>query len=102
MQVKWATENPKGVVVSFFVQPKASRSEIVGEHGEGEQTRLKVRIAAPPVEGAANEELLRFLKKKTGIPNSRIHLIRGETSRAKDVLFEGVSFSVLVEKLGPI
>jgi len=95
----WITVTDKGVLVRFQIQPKASRSEIVGPHGEGENVRLKVRIAAPPVDGAANEELLSFLKKLTGIPSSRIHLIRGDTSKMKDVLFEGVAVAALREKL---
>ncbi len=84
-------ENAEGVTVRLHIQPKASRSEISGEHGEGDSVRLKIRIAAPPVDGEANEELVRFLKKVTKIPTSRIHLLRGETSKSKDVLFENAS-----------
>ncbi len=97
----WLSETPKGILVRFQIQPKASNSEVVGAHGEGESTRLKVRIAAPPVDGAANEELLRFLKKLTGVPSSRIHLLRGDTSKMKDVLFEGIAAEALAEKLEP-
>lgn len=96
---KWINPVADGVVVKFYIQPKASRSEISGEYGEGDSVRLKIRIAAPPVDGAANEELICFLKKITGIPASRIHLIRGETSRSKDVFFVGISLETLTTKL---
>lgn len=95
---KWLTKCAEGVVVRFHIQPKASRSEICGECGDGTTTRLKVRIAAPPVDGSANEELIRFLKKLTGIPASHIHIIRGETSRSKDVLLQGASVEGILSK----
>jgi len=96
---KWAVRRADGVVVRLYVQPNASRSEVSGEHGEGEAVRLKIRIAAPPVDSAANEELVYFLKKAVGIPASRIHLVRGAASRSKDVLLEGVSLEGAIEKL---
>ena len=95
----WISEQSSGVLVRFYIQPKASRSEVCGEHGEGPSARLKIRIAAPPVDGAANEELIRFLKKITGVPSSRLHLVRGETSRSKDVLFQGMSVDEIATKL---
>ncbi len=96
---KWATKKAGDVVIRLYVQPNASRSEVSGEHGEGETVRLKIRIAAPPVDSAANEELVYFLKKAVGIPASRIHLVRGAASRSKDVLLESVSLEVAIEKL---
>jgi uncharacterized protein (TIGR00251 family) len=92
---KWISQTSEGVVVRFQIQPKAARSEISGEYGD----RLKIRVAAPPVDGAANEELLRFLKKLTGISISRIHIIRGETAKSKDVLFQEASLEDIVDKL---
>ena len=79
------------MTIRLYVQPKTSRSEVIGEYGEDSDVRLKVRIAAPPVDGVANEALIGFLKKTTGIPSSRIHLVRGETAKKKDVLFQGAS-----------
>ncbi len=95
----WMVQHADGVIVRFHIQPKASHSKICGEYGEEGSVRLKIRIAAPPVDGAANEELIRFLKKVTGVPVSRLSIIRGETSKAKDVLFQGVSMEALAEKL---
>lgn len=92
---KWITKTADGILVNLQIQPKASRSEVVGEHGD----RLKIRIAAPPVDGEANQELIRFLKKQTGVATSRIHLVRGESSRSKDVLFLGASIEELLTKL---
>ncbi|MEQ1875350.1 MAG: DUF167 domain-containing protein [Bdellovibrionia bacterium] len=64
------------------IQPQAKKSEVAGEYGE----RLKIRIAAPPVDGKANEELLSFLKKKLRVRSGDLSLVRGDTSRSKDVL----------------
>lgn len=88
---KWVTESSEGVILRLHIQPKASRSEISGEYGEGALVRLKIRIAAPPVDGEANRELILFLKKLTKIPASRISIIRGETGKIKDVFLHGVS-----------
>lgn len=98
---KWATKSADGVVLKLYVQPNASRSETIGEHGSGSDARLKIRIAAPPVDSAANEELIYFLKKALGVPASRVEIIRGSASRAKDVLIQGVTPDEVSEKLGP-
>ena len=60
----WLTETADGVLLRIQAQPKASRSEVSGVHGD----RLKIRIAAPPVDGEANEELIRFFEEETGHP----------------------------------
>jgi len=91
----WISQTAEGVLIRLQIQPKAARSEVSGEYGD----RLKIRIAAPPVDGAANEELIRFLKKQLGIPASKIHLLRGDSSRAKDVLIIGVSLTEVINTL---
>jgi uncharacterized protein len=78
---EWLT--PDGVL-RLHVQPGARRTEVAGLHGD----RLKIRVAAPPVDGAANEELLRFLKERVG---GRFELLRGHASRAKDVRCVGAT-----------
>ena len=75
-----------GVRFAITVQPRASRTEIVGEHGEA----LKIRIAAPPVEGAANEELIRFLAKQLRVPASAVRVVSGQSGRRKLIEVEGV------------
>ena len=69
----------------LHVQPAAKRTEIVGIHGEGAAARLKVRLAAPPVDGKANAELLRFLASAFGVPRRAVLLLHGESSRRKTV-----------------
>ena len=70
----------------LHVVPRARRTEVVGMHGEA----VKVRVAAAPVDGAANEELVRFLAERLGVPRSAIAIAAGDTSRRKRVLIEGV------------
>lgn len=94
----WLENHSKGVVIKIVVQPKASKTEIIGPHGE--PPRLKIRIAAPPVEGEANEELLRFLRKLLKCTSSEIGILRGESSKQKDILYIGVSATKVLEKLG--
>jgi uncharacterized protein len=75
-----------GVLLKLWIQPGASKTKVAGPHGD----RLKIQVAAPPVEGAANEELLRFLKKTLGVPLSNLELVRGASSRQKDVFCRGI------------
>ena len=77
---------------SVRVQPRASRSEIVGLHGDA----LKVRLAAPPVDGAANEALIELLADALGIARSAVRIIAGSTSRGKIVEVDGTN----VENVG--
>ncbi len=81
---------------SIFSPARPVLKLLVFTHGDGPAARIKIRIAAPPVDGEANQELLRFLKKQTGIPAARIRFLRGESSRSKDVLFSGVGFKALL------
>lgn len=87
--MNWFEETPKGIVIHIKAQPKASKNQVVGPYGD--PPRLKIKIAAPPVDGRANEELLRFLKESLDTAHSRLTLIRGEASPKKDVLCTGVS-----------
>jgi hypothetical protein len=69
------------------VQPRASRSEVVGLHGAA----LKVRVHAPPVGGAANEALVELLAERLGVPRRAVRVVAGETSRAKTVEIDGTT-----------
>ena len=69
------------------VQPRASRSEVVGTHGAA----LKVRLLAPPVDGAANDALVALLAKELGVPRRDVRIVQGATSRAKVVEIEGTT-----------
>ena len=75
------------VTFAVRVQPRASRSEIVGELDGA----LKIRLAAPPVDGAANEELIRFLAKAFGVARAQIEIISGATARQKLLRVGGVT-----------
>jgi uncharacterized protein (TIGR00251 family) len=77
-----------GILLRLWIQPKASKSRVTGLHGD--PPRIRIQIAAPPVDGAANEELLRFLKKALGVPFSSLRIVRGETSKLKDVECLGI------------
>ena len=79
-----------GCELSVRVQPGASRSEAVGLYGE----ELKVRIKAPPVDGKANEALLEFLSRSLRVRRSQCLIVRGEKSRSKTVLIQGVDESL--------
>ena len=76
-----------GVRVSVHVQPRASRTEIAGAHGSA----LKVRLHAPPIDGAANEALVDFLAGELGIARNAVRIISGHSSRGKTVQLDGVS-----------
>ena len=73
------------MILALHVQPGAKRTAVDGTHGEGTHQRLKVRLAAPPVDGKANADLLRFLADAFGVPLRNVVLLRGETSRQKVV-----------------
>lgn len=72
------------LVLDCRVQPRASQDEIAGLHGE----QLRLRITAPPVDGKANAHLLKFLAGQFGVPRKRVHLLRGESSRDKQLSIE--------------
>ena len=82
------TFNEKDGTIIFNVRvvPRASKSEIVGEHDGA----LKVRVNAPPIDGAANAELIRVLSKKLNVPKSAVEIISGQTSKHKQVRINGL------------
>ena len=75
------------VRVAVHVQPRASRSEIIGQHGAA----LKVRLQAPPVDGAANEALVQLLADSLGVSYRSVRVVAGATSRAKTVEVDGTT-----------
>jgi uncharacterized protein (TIGR00251 family) len=86
-----------GIVLSVKVQPRASANSIETPVGN----ELRVKIAAPPVDSAANEALIRFLSEKLDTPRNRIELIRGSTSRHKQIRIYGVSAEQILPRLTP-
>jgi uncharacterized protein len=85
MKMAWCSEDDGALVLSLHVQPGAKRTEVAGTHGDGIGMRLRIRLAAPPVDGKANAELLRFLADAFGVPLRNVELVRGETFRQKTV-----------------
>jgi uncharacterized protein (TIGR00251 family) len=86
-------EKDGSIIFRVRVVPRASRSEIVGEHDGA----LRVRLAAPPVEGAANEELVRLLSRSLGVSRNAIEITAGHSSRLKTVRVAGLESSVLTK-----
>ena len=78
-----------GRALTFDVRvvPRASQSEVAGEHGGA----LRVRVAAPPVDGAANEELVRTIARALGVPARSVEIVSGHSSRNKRLRVRGAN-----------
>ena len=83
---------------SVRVQPRASRTECTGVHAGA----LRVRLQAPPVDGAANDALVKFLAEALHVPARRVHIVGGFSARLKVVEVEGIDRSELNRLAGPI
>ncbi len=83
----WLREVPGGVALEVLVQPRASRTRVVGEH----DGRLKIQLAAPPVDGEANAALVDFLARALAVRRSDVAIERGETGRRKTVRVAGAA-----------
>ena len=88
-------EKGEGVVLEVHVQPRASRNEWAGIH----HGCLKVRLTAPPVEGAANRECIKFLAELLDIPKSDLEIVGGHKSRQKSILIRGLLLENIREVL---
>jgi uncharacterized protein (TIGR00251 family) len=77
----------KETLIKVYLQPKSSKNEILGPYRDG----IKVKVTAPPIEGKANEALIRFLAKEFRIPPSCIEILIGHHSREKTLRISGVS-----------
>jgi uncharacterized protein len=94
----WITaEDPQGVTIEVQVVPRARRSGVDGALGDA----LKVRVAAPPVEGAANEALIAFLATALRLRRRDIELLSGERSRHKRLRLTGMSAEAVAKALLP-
>jgi uncharacterized protein (TIGR00251 family) len=83
----WLTATPDGVRILLTASPRASRTELAGIAG----ARLRVRVAAPPVGGEANAELVRFIARSLGLPRAAVVVTAGHASRRKAVLARGIA-----------
>lgn len=90
-------EKADGLLVKIYVQPKSSVNQIVGLHGDA----LKVRLTAPPVDGAANKMCVKFMAQCAGVPKSAVEILSGHASRTKQVMIhlEGADVPAAREKI---
>jgi uncharacterized protein (TIGR00251 family) len=81
--------------INIYVQPRASKTTVAGMH----DGCVKVRLAAPPVDGAANAALIEFVAERLRLAKSRVRIVSGQTSRRKVVEVEGVTGEQLAQAL---
>ena len=84
--MNWLVADGQGVTLRLHIQPGAKKTEVAGLHGEA----LKIRLAAPPVDGKANACLMAFLADQLDVAKASITLVSGDTSRAKRIRVCGV------------
>lgn len=75
-------QHTRGIILSVYIQPRASKNSVAGIHDDA----LKIKITAPPIDGAANKMCLNFLSKWLGLPKSTMEIISGQKSRRKEIL----------------
>ena len=83
---------------SVRVQPRASRDEVSGVYGDA----LKIRLAAPPVDGAANDALVNFLAELFAVPRRAVRILAGESSRSKLIEIDGVTARAIHDVAGGV
>ncbi len=91
-------ESKKGLTFDVQVSPHASRTGIAGE----QEGAIKVRVTAPPVEGAANEACIKLLASELGLKKSQMEIFSGLKSRKKTVMIKNISKSELALKINKI
>ena len=94
------TPDAGGVRIAVRVTPRAKRSAIAGTITDADgRPMLSVRLAAPPVDGAANKALIAFLADLTGVPKSAVAILSGETGRRKIVRIAGLTAETAARRL---
>lgn len=89
------SSNNGAITFTAKIVPRASKNEIVGELNGA----LKIRISAPPVDGAANKELVKLLSKHFEVPKSAIEIVSGETSKLKQIRIHNLTGDEFLSKL---
>ncbi|MDX1394682.1 MAG: DUF167 family protein [Gemmatimonadota bacterium] len=95
--MSWIVPTGDGARLTVRVQPRASRTGVVGPHGDA----LKIRLSAPPVDGAANVELIAFLAKRLRVPKSSVSIVSGDRSRRKVIEIADATAAAVVAALLP-
>jgi len=80
--MEFLKETDQGIVLKVFVQPRSAKNMIAGQHGDA----LKIKLTAPPVDGAANKMCIQYLAKFLKVPKSALEIISGHSSRTKRIL----------------
>jgi uncharacterized protein (TIGR00251 family) len=91
-------ESAGGVTFAVRVIPRSSRNQVAGVQGDA----LKVKLTAPPVEGAANEALIEFLAERLSVRESAVSILSGDKSRNKVVRVEGMTQSQVERAISPL
>jgi hypothetical protein len=89
-------DGKRGAALALRVTPRASRNEIFGILNDG---TVKIHLTAPPVEGQANEALLKFLSEVLGVPLSRLDIVAGKTGRDKLVSVLGMDAETVHKRI---
>ena len=96
MSAPWLRQGERQTTLTLHIQPGAKKTEVAGEHGDA----LKIRLAAPPVDGKANAALIAFVADRLGLAKSAVSLKSGQTSRRKVLEVTGAPADT-VERLLP-
>ena len=83
-------ETKDGVTLAVRAQPGAKKTAIAGVYGEGDAAQLKIAVQAPPIEGRANEALVKFLAATFDLPKSGVEILSGDLGRTKVFLLRGL------------
>jgi uncharacterized protein (TIGR00251 family) len=94
----WIQETGDGVVLTVKAVPRASKSEVAGAEGAW----LRVRVKAPPVDGKANEALVKFFAGLFSVPKGAVSIISGDTARLKRVKITGITAEKAKEALSAV
>ena len=92
----WLRDTPEGVVLTLKVIPRSSVNAVAGPQADA----LKLKVTAPPVDSAANAEVVRFLAEVLEVPRGAVQLLRGATSRHKQVRVVGLTAAQVQQRLG--
>lgn len=92
-----ARDSEGGALLTVHVQAGSSRTECVGIHSDA----IKIRLTARPINGAANDELIRFIADRCGVPRANVRIRGGEQARRKQVSIKGIMAEVLLIRLLP-
>ena len=91
-------QTPEGVIISLHVLPNAPKSEIIGEHNG----LLKIKIKAPPVDGKANDAIIKFFSDIFDISKSKIEILKGDKSKGKSLLIYGATIQQVQDKVASL